>query len=70
MTITKSTSLEGSHHAALGVPVRARESRGAVEVAGSAVDPCVKTEWFWCVREVGQSRAEVPDLPCLTDAAG
>ena len=28
------------------------------------------TEWFWCVREVGQSRAEVLGLPCLTDAAG
>jgi len=25
--------------------------------------------WFWCVREVGQSRAEVLDLPCLTDLA-
>jgi len=33
-----------------------------LEVAGGALEPCAKTVWFWCVREVGQSRAEVPDL--------
>ena len=32
---------------------------------GSAV--VVRIVWFWCVREVGQARAEVLDLPCLTD---
>src|SRR3989441_1025712 len=26
--------------------------------------------WFWCLREVGQSSAEVLDLQTLTDAAG
>src|SRR5439155_19177971 len=30
---------------------------------------CARNVWFWCVREVGQSRAEVPDLRRLTDVA-
>jgi len=38
VTVTNPTEFSASHHAALGVPVRARESRGAVEVAGSAVE--------------------------------
>ncbi len=51
------------------VAVRAREFRGSIEVAGGAVEPCARIECFWRVREVGQSRTEVPDLPCLTDSA-
>ena len=31
--------------------------------------PCARNAWFWCLREVGQSYAQVPDLRGLTDHA-
>src|SRR5437899_12961315 len=37
---------------------------------GSTRSAVAKTVWFWCLREVGQSSAEVLDLQTLTDAAG
>src|SRR5437870_3996625 len=40
-------------------------SSNAADGGGAA-----KIVWFWCLREVGQSSAEVLDLQTLTDAAG